>query len=426
MGTRPVFMPSQSAILDISLAPEGERKIEWVSLHAHTLNSLRRSHLEDGSLRGRRVAMAIHLEAKTAYLAWLLHEAGAEVAVAGSNALSTQDDVAAALARRGLRVYARHGADPAELDRQLLQTLDLEPDLVIDDGCELVSRLHQRRPQLLPKVRGASEETTSGILRLRAMQAEGVLKLPVIAANQALCKHLFDNRYGTGQSTLTALMSATNLLIAGKSIVVVGYGWCGRGLALYARGLGARVTVVEVDPIKALEALTDGYTVASLSEAASIGDIFITATGSVHVIRREHLELMKNGAILVNAGNFANEIDVPALTQLAAEQREARRHITEYVLRDGRRLYLLVQGALANIAASDGHPIEIMDMSFSVQALAVHFLANYARELTPGLHPLPEEIDREIASTRLRLLGVQLEEMTGEQKAYLQSWRSND
>src|SRR5437879_4574287 len=251
MGTRPVFMPSQFAIRDISLAPEGERKIEWVSLHAHTLNSLRRSHLEDGSLRGRRVAMAIHLEAKTAYLAWLLHEAGAEVAVAGSNALSTQDDVAAALARRGLRVYASHGADPAEFDRQL------------------VSRLHQRRPQLLPKVRGASEETTSGILRLRAMQAEGVLKLPVIAANQALCKHLFDNRYGTGQSTLTALMSATNLLIAGKSIVVVGYGGCGRGLALYARGLGARVTVVEVDPIKALEALTDGYTVASLSQAAS-------------------------------------------------------------------------------------------------------------------------------------------------------------
>jgi adenosylhomocysteinase len=405
------------------LAPEGERKIEWVALHSHTLNSLCKSHLSDGSLRGRRIAMAIHLEAKTAYLAWLLHEAGAEVAVTGSNALSTQDDVAAALDRRGLRIYAVHGVDSAEFDRHLLQTLDFEPDLIIDDGCELVSRLHQQRPQLLSKVCGASEETTSGILRLRAMQREGVLQLPVIAANQAMCKHLFDNRYGTGQSTLTALMSATNLLIAGKSIVVVGYGWCGRGLALYARGFGARVTVVEVDPVKALEALADGFTVAPISDAACAGEIFITATGSVHVLRREHFERMKDGAVLLNAGNFANEIDVPALADLAAAQREARRHITEYLLRDGRRIYLLAQGALANIAASDGHPIEIMDLSFSVQALAVHFLANHAQELTLGLHPLPEDIDREIARTRLRLLGIQLEEMTPEQKVYLESWQ---
>ena len=410
-------------IRDISLAPEGERKIEWVSRHAHTLNALSKTFLADGSLRGRRIAMAIHLEAKTAYLAWLLHEAGAEVAVTGSNPLSTQDDVAAALAQRGLQVHAIRGASPVEFDDHLMKTLDFGPDLIIDDGCELVSRLHQHRPQLLSRVRGASEETTSGILRLRAMQKEGVLKLPVIAANQAMCKHLFDNRYGTGQSTMTALMGATNLLIAGKSVVVVGYGWCGRGIALYARGFGARVTVVEADPVKALEALSDGFTVASLSEVAGSGDIFITATGSIHVIRREHFDCMKNGAILLNAGNFANEIDVPALAHLATRQQEARRHITEYVLSDDRRLYLLAQGALANIAASDGHPVEIMDLSFSVQALATHYLANHAAELAPGLHALPENIDTEIARTRVRLLGVRLEEITAEQRAYLHSWR---
>jgi len=416
-------MANECTVRDIALAPQGERKIEWVSLHAHTLNHFRRTRLADGSLRGRRIVMAIHLEAKTAYLAWLLHEAGAEVALTGSNPLSTQDDVAAALARRGLRVHATHAASVEEFDRQLLLMLDFEPDLVIDDGCELVSRLYEKRPKLVSKVRGASEETTSGILRLRAMQNEGVLKFPVIGANQAMCKHLFDNRYGTGQSTMTAIMSATNLLIAGKSVVVVGYGWCGRGLALYARGLGARVTVVEIDPIKAIEALSDGFSVMPLSEVSANGDIFITATGSIHVIRRDHLDQMKDGAILVNAGNFGNEIDVPALDDLSTAQKEARQNITQYTLRNGRRLYLIAHGALANIAASDGHPVEIMDMSFSVQALAIHFLANHASELSPGLHPLPEEIDREIASTRLRLLGVRLEEETPEQRAYGESWR---
>jgi adenosylhomocysteinase len=416
-------MPSDCTVRDVALAPEGERKIEWVSLHAHVLNEFRKTRLADGSLHGCKIAMAIHLEAKTAYLAWLLQEAGAQVAVTGSNPLSTQDDVAAALAGRGLRVHATHAASPKEFDGQLLLTLDSEPDLVIDDGCELVSRLYQSRPKLVSKVRGASEETTSGILRLRAMHKEGVLQFPVIGANQAMCKHLFDNRYGTGQSTMTAIMSVTNLLIAGKSVVVVGYGWCGRGLALYARGFGARVTVVEIDPIKGIEALSDGFTVAPLSDVAPIGDFFITATGSIRVIRREHLEQMKDGAILVNAGNFSNEIDVPALAELSTEQKEARRHITQYVLRNGKRLYLIAHGALANIAASDGHPVEIMDMSFSVQALAIHFLANHAHELAPGLHPLPEEIDREVAHTRLKLLGVRLEEMTAEQTAYLQNWR---
>ncbi|MCH8947586.1 MAG: adenosylhomocysteinase [Acidobacteria bacterium] len=416
-------MPAASTIRDLSLAPEGERKIEWVAIHSHTLNALKRSRLDDGSLRGRRIALAIHLEAKTAYLAWLFQEAGAEVTVTGSNPFSTQDDVAAALVKRGLRVHALHGVDAATFDRHLLQTLDSRPEFIVDDGAELVARLHQHRPQLLPGVRGASEETTSGIIRLQAMQREGALKIPVIAANNARCKQLFDNRYGTGQSTLTAVMSATNLLIAGKTTVVAGYGWTGRGLAFYARGFGARVTVVEVDPVKALEALADGFAVMSLAEAAPLGDLFLTATGSIGVLRREHFQRMKDGALLANAGNYAHEIDVPALRQLAREQREVRRHVTEYVLRDGRRLHLLAQGALVNIVASDGHPIEIMDLSFSVQALAVHYLAQHADELKPGVVPLPDEIDVAIARTRLELLGVQLEKPTTEQQAYQQSWR---
>jgi len=416
-------MPAASTIRDLSLAPEGERKIEWVAIHSHTLNALKRSRLDDGSLRGRRIALAIHLEAKTAYLAWLFQEAGAEVTVTGSNPFSTQDDVAAALVKRGLRVHALHGVDAATFDRHLLQTLDSRPEFIVDDGAELVTRLHQHRPQLLPGVRGASEETTSGIIRLQAMQRESALKIPVIAANNARCKQLFDNRYGTGQSTLTAVMSATNLLIAGKTTVVAGYGWTGRGLAFYARGFGARVTVVEVDPVKALEALADGFAVMSLAEAAPLGDLFLTATGSIGVLRREHFQRMKDGALLANAGNYAHEIDVPALRQLAREQHEVRRHVTEYVLRDGRRLHLLAQGALVNIAASDGHPIEIMDLSFSVQALAVHYLAQHADELKPGVVALPDEIDVAIARTRLELLGVQLEKTTAEQQAYQQSWR---
>ncbi|MFB3140883.1 MAG: adenosylhomocysteinase, partial [Candidatus Acidiferrales bacterium] len=394
-----------------------------VAIHSHTLNALKRSRLDDGSLRGRRIALAIHLEAKTAYLAWLFQEAGAEVTVTGSNPFSTQDDVAAALVKRGLRVHALHGVDAATFDRHLLQTLDSRPEFIVDDGAELVTRLHQHRPQLLPGVRGASEETTSGIIRLQAMQRESALKIPVIAANNARCKQLFDNRYGTGQSTLTAVMSATNLLIAGKTTVVAGYGWTGRGLAFYARGFGARVTVVEVDPVKALEALADGFAVMSLAEAAPLGDLFLTATGSIGVLRREHFQRMKDGVLLANAGNYAHEIDVPALRQLAREQREVRRHVTEYVLRDGRRLHLMAQGALVNIVASDGHPVEIMDLSFSVQALAVHYLAQHADELKPGVVPLPDEIDVAIARTRLELLGVQLEKTTAEQQAYQQSWR---
>lgn len=416
-------MPSASTIRDLSLAPEGERKIEWVAQHAHTMNAFARKRLSDGALRGRRIAIAVHLEAKTAYLAWLFREAGAEVAVTGSNPFSTQDDVAAALVRRGLTVHAIHAAPPETFDEHLLSTLDFEPDLIVDDGAELVTRLHQHRRDLLPGVRGASEETTSGVIRLKAMEAEGALEIPVIAANDAQCKHLFDNRYGTGQSTLTAILSATNLLLAGKTVVISGYGQVGKGLALYCRGFGARVLVVEVDAVKALDAASNGFEVRTMIEAAPQGDVFLTGTGSIGVLRREHFELMKDGALLANAGNYAHEIDVAALSRLASEEREVRRHITEYVLADGRRIHLLVQGALVNIAASDGHPVEIMDLSFSVQALSIHYLARHAGELAPGVHPLPPDIDAAIAHARLDLLGMRLEEPTTEQREYARSWR---
>ena len=416
-------MSRASTIRDPSLAAEGERKIQWVAQHAHTLNSFARTRLAGGALKGRRIAIAVHLEAKTAYLAWLFREAGAEVAVTGSNPFSTQDDVAAALVARGLTVHATHAAPPEMFEEHLLATLDFAPDLIVDDGAELVTRLHQHRRDLLPGVRGASEETTSGVVKLKAMEREGVLEIPVIAANDARCKHLFDNRYGTGQSTLTAILSATNLLLAGKAVVVSGYGQVGKGLALYCRGFGARVLVVEVDAVKALEAASNGFEVRTMAEAAPRGDVFLTGTGSIGVLRREHFEVMKDGALLANAGNYAHEIDVAALSRLAVEERDVRRHVTEYVLEDGRRIHLLAGGALVNIAASDGHPVEIMDLSFSVQALSVHYLARHAGDLRPGVHALPAEIDEDIARARLELLGMKLEEPTTEQREYARSWR---
>jgi adenosylhomocysteinase len=416
-------MRRESTIRDISLAPEGERKIQWVAQHAHSLNSFAAERLSDGALRGLRIAIAVHLEAKTAYLAWLFHEAGAQVAATGSNPYSTQDDVCAALVARGVTVHAIHAADPKTFDEHLLATLDFEPDLIVDDGAELVTRLHQQRRDLLPRVRGASEETTSGVMRLRAMEQEGALEIPVIVANEARCKHMFDNRYGTGQSALTAILSATNLLLAGKVVVVAGYGWVGQGLALYCRGFGARVVVVEVDPIRGLEAAANGFDVSTMADAAPIGDVFVTGTGSIGVLRAEHFEKMKDGALLANAVNYAHEIDVPALAEMAVEEREARRHITEYALGDGRKIHLLAHGALVNIAASDGHPVEIMDMSFSVQMLSIHHLARHAGGMRPGVHALPAEIDDAIARRRLELLGMRLEEPTRDQLEYARSWR---
>jgi adenosylhomocysteinase len=416
-------MTVESIVKDPALAPEGHRKIDWVAQHAPVLNAIFEERLSDGSLDGRKVAMSIHLEAKTAYLAILLSEAGADVTVSGSNPLSTQDDVCAALAEREVRVFATHDPSEEDFEGYLLRTIDMGPELVIDDGAELVSRMILQRPDLLAGVTGASEETTTGIVKLKAMDAENALTFPVLAANDARMKHLFDNRYGTGHSSIVSLLSNTNLFLSGKTVVVMGFGWVGRGLAKYAKGIGARVVVCEPEPVKLLEAYAEGYEAMSSLAAAEIGDVFITGTGNLKVLRSEHFSRMKDGVLLANAGHYDHEFDLAALAEEAAAIREVRRNVTEYEMEDGRRFHVLARGRLVNIAAADGHPVEIMDLTFAIQALAAHHLANHASEMTPGLHTIPEEIDNYVARTKLATLGVEPEELTEEQLSYLSSWR---
>jgi adenosylhomocysteinase len=406
---------ARSRIADPSLAPVGEQRIAWVARHSPVLNSLARERLADGALRGRRVAVVVHLEAKTAYLALLLAEAGAEVVAAASNAGTTQDAVAAALVARGIEVHATHGASPDQFVGDLLAAADAEPEIVVDDGAELTARIVEHRPALVERLRGVTEETTTGVARLRAMEAAGLLSFPAIAANDAWCKHLYDNRYGTGQSTIAAILRLTNLVGAGKEFCVVGYGWVGKGLARYAEGTGGRVTVIEVDPVKALEAHMDGHRVAGL-EGLSTADVVVTATGGVEAVGAEALPYLKDGAILANAGHHDREIDAAAL----GPGEEVRPGITRHELDGGRRVYLLVEGRLVNIAGADGHPVEIMDLSFSVQALAAHLLAS--AELPPGVQRLPEELDREIARTKLASLGVTLPDLTPTQRAFQEQW----
>jgi adenosylhomocysteinase len=416
-------MTEESIVKDLALAPEGNRKIDWVAQHAPVLNAIFEERLSDGSLRGRKVAMTIHLEAKTAYLAILLSEAGADVTVSGSNPLSTQDDVCAALAERGIRVFATHDPSEEDFEGYLLRTIETGPDLVIDDGAELVGRMILQRPELLESVIGASEETTTGILKLKAMDAEKALTFPVLAANDARMKHLFDNRYGTGHSSIASILSNTNLFLSGKTVVVMGFGWVGRGLAKYAKGMGARVVVCEPEPVKLLEAYAEGYEAMNSLAAAEIGDVFVTGTGNLKVLRSEHFERMKDGVILANAGHYDHEFDLAALAEEAVAVREVRRNVTEYEMEDGRRFHVLARGRLVNIAAADGHPVEIMDLTFAVQALAAHRLANHASEMAPGLHTIPEEIDEYVARTKLATLGVEPEQFTEEQLTYLSSWR---
>jgi adenosylhomocysteinase len=416
-------MIEESIVKDPALAPGGQRKIDWVAQHAPVLNAIFRERLSDGSLNGRRLAMTIHLEAKTAYLAILLSEAGADVTVSGSNPLSTQDDVCAALAERGVRVFATHDPSEEDFEGYLLQTIETGPDLVIDDGAELVSRMILQRPDLLESMIGASEETTTGILKLKAMDAEKALSFPVLAANDARMKHLFDNRYGTGHSSIVSLLSNTNLFLSGKTVVVMGFGWVGRGLAKYAKGMGARVVVCEPEPVKLLEAYAEGYEAMNSLEAAEIGEVFVTGTGNLKVLRSEHFARMKDGVLLANAGHYDHEFDLAALAEEAVAVREVRRNVTEYEMEDGRRFHVLARGRLVNIAAADGHPVEIMDLTFAVQALAAHHLANNAANMPAGLHTIPDEIDEYVARTKLATLGVEPEELTEEQLAYLSSWR---
>jgi adenosylhomocysteinase len=410
---------ADSSIADASLAPEGEQRIGWARQHMPVLERLS-GRLGDGALTGRKVAVVVHLEAKTACLVLALAEAGAEVVAAGSNPLSTQDSVCAALVARGIEVHATHGASPDRFTDDLLAVADTGPDLVIDDGAELTRRIVDRRPDLAARLQGVSEETTTGIARLRALEAEGKLAFPAVAANDAKLKHMFDNLYGTGQATLTAVLALTNVLAAGRAFCVIGYGWVGRGLARTAAGLGGRVTVVEIDPVRALTAHMDGHRVAALEDALPDADVVLTATGLAEALPAAAFAHLKDGVLLANAGHYDREIDVPALAEAADSSAEARAKVRTYVL-GGRKIHVLVDGALVNIAGLDGNPIEIMDLSFSVQALSIHRLAGGG--LAPGLHAFPDELDDEIARTKLTTLGIELGSASAAQLAFVQEWR---
>ncbi|MBW9223069.1 adenosylhomocysteinase [Methanothermococcus sp. SCGC AD-155-E23] len=411
-----------SKIKDINLYPQGELKIEWARRHMPVLNIIREEFKTEKPFKGLTIGMALHLEAKTAVLAETLMEGGAEIAITGCNPLSTQDDVAAACVKRGMNVYAWRGETREEYYENLHRVLDHEPDIVIDDGADLIFLLHRERQELLDKVMGACEETTTGIIRLKAMAKEGVLKFPVINVNDAYTKHLFDNRYGTGQSVIDGIIRTTNLLIAGKNVVVAGYGWCGKGVAMRAAGMGANVIVTEVNPIRALEAKMDGYRVMKMEEAAKIGDIFITTTGCKDVIRAEHMLVMKDGAILANAGHFDNEISKEDLRRISKSVRKVRENIEEYDLGD-KKLYLLGEGRLVNLACGDGHPCEVMDMSFANQALSAKFLKENYKKLENKVYNIPYEQDLRIASLKLKSMGVEIDKLTPEQEKYLSDWR---
>jgi len=409
-------------VKDIKLAPEGEKKIDWVSRFMPVLQNIRKEFEQEKPFKGVKIATTLHLEMKTAFLLLTLKAAGAEVSAAASNPLSTQDDVVAALAKNGVKVYAIRGESREEYYEFMHRALDIEPNIIIDDGADMVSTVLRERQELIENLWGASEETTTGVIRLRAMEKDGVLRFPIIAVNDSYTKYLFDNRYGTGQSTWDGIIRSTNLLIAGKNVVVVGYGWCGRGIAMRAKGLGATVIVVETDPIRALEARMDGFLVMSMNKAAKVGDIFVTSTGNINCIRREHFEVMKDGVIMANAGHFDVEISKPDLKSLAVEINNPRPHITEYKLKDRRRLYLLAEGRLVNLAAADGHPAEIMDMSFALQAKAAEYIKNNHEKLEPKVYVLPREIDEMVAKIKLKSLGIEIEKLTEEQKQYLESW----
>ena len=412
-----------SRVRDPRLGPDGALKIDWAEAHMPVLAGVRQGIAERGGLAGVRVGICLHLEAKTACLALALQAAGAEVAITGSNPLSTQDDVAAALAERGVRVYAWYDPTEAEYWGFLRDVLDTDPQVILDDGADLIALLHRERPGAIARVRGATEETTTGLHRLRAMAADGVLGFPVIAVNDARMKYLFDNRYGTGQSAWEGILRATNLLVAGKDVLVCGYGWCGRGVALRARGLGARVSVAEVDPIAANEALLEGYRVRPLLEAVGDADFVVTCTGNRRVLGREHFARCRDGVVLANAGHFNVEIAVDELEAAAAGERDVRKNVREYRLPDARRLYVLAGGRLVNLAAGDGHPVEIMDISFATQALALEHAALGRAGSEGAVVPVPSAIDQEVAVRRLHAAGAAIDALTAEQQDYLHRWR---
>ncbi|MCS7262107.1 MAG: adenosylhomocysteinase [Aquificaceae bacterium] len=410
-------------IRDIALADVGKNRIEWAERDMPVLRRIRERFSQEKPFAGLRISACLHVTTETANLLITLKEGGAEVFLTASNPLSTQDDVAASLVKHyQIPVFAIKGEDTDTYYSHLREVIRREPHLVIDDGADLISTLHREFPELARKVYGGMEETTTGVIRLKAMAKEGVLLFPIVAVNDAYTKHMFDNRYGTGQSTIDAIMRATNRLVAGSYFVVAGYGWCGKGVAQRARGMGANVIVCEVDPIKALEARMDGFLVMPMREACRLGDFFVTVTGNTSVIREEHFMSMKDGAIVSNAGHFNVEIDLPALEALSLSRREIRPFVEEYTLRDGRRIYLLAQGRLVNLASAEGHPASVMDMSFANQALSAEFLLKNHQSLEKQVYRVPEEIDRQVADLKLRSMGVEIDELTEEQVAYLSSW----
>jgi adenosylhomocysteinase len=408
-----------SLIKDIALAPEGRRKIDWVEKYMPVLAGFKKEFEKSQPFRGLKITVCIHLEAKTAYFMEVLMALGASVAAAGSNPLSTQDDIAAALSESGVDVYATHGCTDGEYEMYLQKALLTNPDLVMDDGGDLIAMLHQKLPEVLKNVKGASEETTTGVLRLRAMEKAGKLAIPVIPVNDAECKYLFDNRYGTGQSVWDGIMRTTNLIIAGKRVVIAGYGWCGKGAAKKAQGLGARVIITEIDHRKAAEAIMDGFDVMTMDEASRSGDVFLTLTGCEDVICERHFANMKSGVLLANAGHFDCEVSVRDLERICASKKEVRENVTGYKMPDGRVLNLIAQGRLVNLASGDGHPAEIMDMSFSLQLLALKFLSENYKEMKKGLINLPYEIDYSVAVRKLAAMGGAVDTLTEKQREYL-------
>ncbi len=410
-----------SSIKDISLAPSGAHKIDWVRKNCPLLRSLEEEFSVTKPFAGIRIALSIHLEAKTAYLCKVLAAGGAEMFITGSNPLSTQDDVAAALVKDGLNVFAWYDCTPEEYDRHITSVLENNCNIIIDDGGDLVHMLHTKMQDKIPYVIGGCEETTTGIIRLIAMAKNDELQFPMVLVNNADCKHLFDNRYGTGQSVFDGINRTTNLIVAGKYVVVAGYGWCGKGVAMRAKGLGAKVIVTEVDPIKAIEAVMDGFDVMPMNEAAKIGDFFITVTGCAGVIDEEDFKVMKNGAILCNAGHFDVEIDMKRLREIALDTIDQRKNIVGYRIAEDKWIYVLAEGRLVNLAAGDGHPAEIMDMSFAIQALSAKYLVENSKNLNEKLINVPREVDLEVANRKLRFLGKFIDTLTPEQEAYLNS-----
>jgi len=410
-------------IKDLALAEQGKRKIEWANQQMPVLQLIRKRFIKEQPLKGVRVSACLHVTSETANLAITLRDGGANVVLCASNPLSTQDEVAACLVKDfSIPTFAIKGEDNATYYSHLSAALDHKPQITMDDGADLVTMLLTKRTDLVPGVIGGTEETTTGVIRLRAMAKDGALKYPVISVNDALTKHLFDNRYGTGQSTIDGILRATNLLLAGMRVVIAGYGWCGRGVAMRSKGLGADVIITEVNPVRALEAVMDGFRVMPMSEAAKVGEIFVTVTGDKSVLTSEHFERMRDGAVLCNSGHFNVEIDIPALEKLSSGKKPARPFVDEYTMKDGRRLYLLGEGRLINLAAAEGHPAAVMDMSFANQALSAEHLVKHAAEMERQVYPVPEPIDRQIARLKLEAMSVQLDRLTPEQEQYLSSW----